>query len=94
MTKSYIENGHLSVTPALVIFIFRCSFDILFQADLGYSIRVYAIATQGRDGVWDGGTEDQFNQHVSSYTVKTSRHAVGESWTDYMDNGIVKVNPA
>ena len=61
------------------------------QADLGYYARLYAIATQGRDGEWGGGDEEDWNQYVASYNVKYSPYGTGDTWEDYIENGEVKV---
>ena len=50
---------------------------------LGYLVRVYAVATQGRNGGW--------GQWVTSYTVTYSRDATGNNWHEYKVDDKVKV---
>ena len=51
------------------------------QADLGYDIRLYAIATQGRNGNWD--------QWITQYSLKYMR-STSTDWSDVKVNGQVK----
>ena len=59
-------------------------------------MRVYAVATQGREGVWSEGGDavgEDIYQWVTSYNMKYSAHAAGdESWQFYMEDGKEKVN--
>jgi hypothetical protein len=55
------------------------------QAELDVAVRIYAVATQGRNGAQQ--------QWVSTYSLKYSSSATGDSWNDYKENDEVKVVP-
>ena len=53
------------------------------QAELDFAVRIYAIATQGRNGHQD--------QWTTSYSLKYSASIPGLSWNDYKEDDEVKV---
>ena len=61
-------------------------------------MRIYAIATQGRDGIWEPSNtntdiDDEFVQYVASYNVKYSSDSTGDdTWHFYTEDGKVKVS--
>ena len=56
---------------------------VIFQADFGFLVRMYAIVTQGRNGVQE--------QWVTLYKLTYSREADGAFWHEYMEDGVIRV---
>jgi hypothetical protein len=57
---------------------------LLLQANFGFKIRIYGVATQGRNG--------GNRQWVTFYMLQYSEEATGDNWMDYKENGVVRVS--
>ena len=67
------------------------------QADLGWRVRVYAVATQAREGLWGADAPDiegeEIEQWVTRYKIRYSPVATDdENWFFYTEDEVEKVS--